>query len=155
MSQADNHRLSHSLTGPVYISAGILLLLALIVPLPWVSWGSEVDLHSGRVRETTWVVGIIVQREVHETWVSLHADPIGEPEWQYAVTDDWWGGGHPHWRYHGAVNQIRHVEKCTEGIAWDDDTQRTAAEEILRRWQSGDDSEADAYVMELSQTLSD
>lgn len=94
----------------VVIFIAVLLLLSLIVPLAWVSWGSEVDIHSGRVRKSVWVIGILVKREVEETWISSAAEPISEPEWHFAVTDQWWGGGHPHWNYHAAVNQIESIE---------------------------------------------
>ena len=134
---------------PVFISAGILFLLALIVPLPWVSWGSEVDIHSGRVRESTWVLGFLVKRKRHETWISLHADPIGEPAWRYVATNAWWGDGHPHWRYHDAVKQIQEVERISKGLGWDNDAWQAAADEMLRRLQSGDESEASDFVEQI------
>ncbi|PQO27181.1 hypothetical protein [Blastopirellula marina] len=135
--------------GPVFVSAAILLVLALIVPLPWVSWGSEVDIHSGQVRRSVWVVGMLVSRRVEETWISATASPLGEPEWRYAVTDSWWGGGHSHWRYHSAVHQIESLEKFWEEIHGDDAARQEAAEGILKRWQTGDDTEADQYVVAL------
>ncbi|RCS53015.1 hypothetical protein DTL42_09385 [Bremerella cremea] len=137
------------LPGPVFVSAGILLVLALLVPLPWVSWGSEVDIHSGQVRRSVWVIGMLVSRRVEETWVSTATSPLGEPEWRYAVTDGWWGGGHPHWQYHSAVHQIESVEKLWEEFPRDDAACQEAAEEILKRWQTGDDTEAVKYVMAL------
>lgn len=142
------------LPGPVFVSVAILLVLALLVPLPWVSWGSEVDIHSGQVRRSVWVVGMLVSRRVEETWVSTAASPLGEPEWRYAVTDDWWGGGYSHWRYHSAVHQIESVEKLWEEFPWDDAACQEAAEEILKRWQTGDDTEADQYVDTLLKRVS-
>lgn len=137
----------------VVIFIAVLLLLSLIVPLAWVSWGSEVDIHSGRVRKSVWVIGILVKREVEETWISSAAEPISEPEWHFAVTDQWWGGGHPHWNYHAAVNQIESIEKTFDAFSWDDEARKGVADEILRRWQAGDDRDADAYVRMLLDML--
>lgn len=143
------------LPGPVFVSVAILLVLALIVPLPWVSWWSEVDIHSGQVRRSVWVIGMLVSRRVEETWVSTATSPLGEPEWRYAVTDGWWGGGHSHWRYHSAVHQIESVEKLWEEFPRDDAACQEAAEEILKRWQTGDDTEVDQYVETLLKRVSE
>lgn len=92
---------------------------------------------------------MLVSRRVEETWISATASPLGEPEWRYAVTDSWWGGGHSHWRYHSAVHQIESLEKFWEEIHGDDAARQEAAEGILKRWQTGDDTEADQYVVAL------
>lgn len=91
-------------TGPVIGVSAVIVVLLLIAPLPWVSWGKEIDINSGRVRSTTWVVGFPISQRMEETWVSHATEPLGEPDWHYAVTHDWWNHVSPHYSCHGAVS---------------------------------------------------
>ncbi len=141
-------------TGPMIAAAAIVVLLLLLLPQPWVSWGSEVDINSGRVRESTWVVGIPIKQHVEETWVSQAAEPLGQPDWHYAVTHDWWNHVSPHYRYHTALAQMETIKLMDGLVPWDDQAQAKAAHDLLGCWQTGSDNTADEYIVRLEAMLS-
>ncbi|AGA29626.1 hypothetical protein [Singulisphaera acidiphila] len=140
----------------------MLLVFSLFGLFPWSGLNccqDDIDLTSGRIRFTRYLLWVPVRRIVNDstltTALSL-GDRTGlEPEWHPVVTLSPGLRHSPHYRFHAAIDQIRHLEICWEFGKMTLAARRETASHVLRLWrQSGDDFRARDYIQAvLAQAL--
>ncbi len=119
-----------------------LLGLSVFGLFPWSGvncWQDDIDITSGRIRYTRYLLWMPVQRSVKDsaltTAVAAPATATSRPAWQPVVTLSPGFHNSPHYRYHGAINQIRDLEICWE-FGWMTLAARAeTARQVLRLWQ--------------------
>ena len=119
-----------------------LLFLSLFGLFPWSRincWESEIDLNGGRLRHTRYVLWLPVSRAVRDSPLTQALAPgdrsnLGE-DWQPVVTLSPGWRHSPHYRYHGAIHQIRSLEISWEFGKMTPEARRETARVVLRLWQ--------------------
>ena len=145
--------------GLALLVPAVLLGLAEAGFFPWSGldcWTDEVDLGTGRTRHARFVYWYPARVEVHDSALTaalLPADLAGRPaEWHPVNTLSPGLRHSPHYRYHGAIWQIRELE-----LAWDlahatAAARRESARQVLRLWrEGGSDSQAGRYISALAE----
>ena len=140
------------------LSAAILVLLVLSFPQVIYRRIDEIDIRSGRVRSTRYVLFLRTGSSVVETPLSraLPAEPEGTPDWQLVNTFDGWSGVSPHHAYHGAINQTQHVALLWQLVPFDAEAKQMVAANVLKRWQAdGGYWGADRYLIAVDEAASE
>ncbi|MBW3598226.1 MAG: hypothetical protein KY475_13265 [Planctomycetes bacterium] len=129
--------------------------------VPWSPlncWHYDVDINSGRVRYTRYLLWQRVASRVEESALSRWADDAGapaRPEWRRVQTFSPGVGHSPHYRFHGALSQISLLEKTWELGRCSDDARGASANAILRLWQIGGAAAAEPYLRGLAEIAHD
>ncbi len=108
----------------------------------------DLDLHTGRVRHTRYLLFCQIGDRIEDTWLS-HALNISSdsPAWRRVNTFSPGVGSSPHYQFHGAIQQIKTLELAQNTIRFDPDARRQVAHRLLTLWQSGGSHlAADAFV---------
>src|SRR4051794_11210157 len=125
----------------------ILLFLSTIGFLPWSTINctqSDIALNSGRTRHTRYILGVPIARSVQDSALTRALSPedtvdSGE-QWQPVVTLSPGLHHSPHYRFHGAMGQIRELEICWESGKISPEVRRQTARQVLHLWrQTGND----------------
>jgi hypothetical protein len=139
----------------IRIYIGIALLAAILIvwdQFPWLirEHDIDVDLQTGRIRETRYVLCIPIKKQIIETPLSL-ALPANErdaarPDWQRALTFHGTSGICVGGQSEKAPTQIH-----TLGILWQLNSYAPEAREkmartVLRIWQRGDYHDVSKYL---------
>ncbi|MFH5805983.1 hypothetical protein [Alienimonas sp. DA493] len=115
----------------------------------------EVDLNSGRVRHTRFLLYCQVGERIEETWLSRAvAAPPGPADWRRVNTFSPGAGHSPHYQYHSAIHQIDTLALADEILPFTPDARRQVAERLLSSWRTSDDDETDDYVDEVGRIAS-
>lgn len=138
----------------VVIVLPMLLVFSLFGLFPWSGLNccqNDIDLTSGRTRFTRYLLWVPVRRIVNDstltTALSLRDRTRLVAEWRPVVTLSPGFHHSPHYRFHAATSQIRHLEICWEFGKMTQAARRETASHVLRLWrQSGDDSRAGEYI---------
>ncbi len=99
----------------------LLLALSMLGRFPWSGvncWQDDIDITSGRIRQTRYLLWIPVQRFVRDSALTKAARPeaatLSGPDWHPVVTLSPGLRHSPHYAFHGATDQIRELEFCWE-----------------------------------------
>ncbi len=131
-----------------------LLVLSLFGLFPWSGINcteGDIDLNSGRIRHTRYLLWLPVTRSVQDSALTRALPPEdrtnpGE-DWHPVVTLSPGLHHSPHYRFHGAMGQIRELEICWEFGKMTPAARRETARQVLRQWQqAGDDYPAGKYI---------
>ena len=131
-----------------------LLALSTIGFFPWSTINcsqSDIALNSRRTRHTRYLLGIPITRSVQDSALTRalsHEDTadLGE-NWQPVVTLSPGLHHSPHYRFHGAIGQIRELEICWEFGKMTQEARRQTARQVLHLWrQTGNYFEAGRYI---------
>lgn len=116
-------------------------------------WHDDVDITTGRVRHTRYLLFCQIGDRIEDTWISRAAGASNAlPDWQRVNTFSPGVRYSPHYRYHGAINQIQTAELADAMITFDPEARSKVANNLLRLWQnSGSDISADEYVEKVAQ----
>ncbi len=116
-------------------------------------WHEEVDISSGRLRHTRYLLYCQIGERVEDTWLSRNATDAGNPpDWHRVNTFSPGVGYSPHYRYHGALAQIEVLESADNAISFEAEARHKVADAVLASWQTtGSDSDAVEYVQEVSE----
>ncbi len=125
--------------------AFVVLVAALIfIPLfvPWtpINCGyDEVDIRTGRTRSSWYLAGCKVYQRVNASALSraLPREMVNgaKPEWKTVNTISPGLGYSPHHRFHGALHQIRTLERLWQDAKVDESGRRQMASHVLALWQ--------------------
>ena len=137
---------------------GIVFLAPFVVPV-FSSWSrincreQEVDVLSGRRRDTRYIYWVPVSREVTNTPLSeaLSSEFLKTalPRWEPVNSFGPYNRHSPHYIYHEAFSQIRELQLIWTEFEFDAPKRRESAQGLLREWQTaGGDSSADDYLRE-------
>jgi hypothetical protein len=134
-----------------------LLALSLIGLFPWSGINctrSDIDLNSGRTRFTRYLLWLPVTRSVQDSALTraLSPDDRTNPgeNWHPVVTLSPGLYHSPHYRYHGAISQIRELEICWKYGKMTPQARRETARQVLRLWhEAGSYFPADDYIQRV------
>lgn len=145
----------------------VFLLAVVVIPffIPWSPlncWHEEVDITTGRIRRQWILLFVTVAESIEETPLSevvLRGQPPTEtPQWQRINTFSPGVQYSPHYRYHGAGQQIRELAELWQlppPQSFPEELKEPTARHVLALWQEGSDSHAGDYLTELSALLHD
>ena len=92
----------------------VLLVLSLFGLFPWSGlncWQNDIDITSGRIRQTRYLLWVPVQRSVWDSALTRAVPPTvvagSRPDWHAVVTLSPGLHHSPHYRFHGAIHQIQ------------------------------------------------
>jgi hypothetical protein len=142
-----------------------LAVLAVVVSLlasrafqwsPLNCWHEDIDINSGRVRHTRFLLYCQIGDRTEETWLSrAYASPSYSPDWRRVNTFSPFVRYSPHYRYHGAIHQVEILRRCDELVPFESDARRKAAHRLLVLWQkTGSYFDADRYLQEIETVVS-
>jgi hypothetical protein len=158
MSQPTNRRRIISWTVLAALTAPVFLFGASLLGFfPWSPLNCthhDVDIHSGRVRLTRYIFWLRVQESVEDSALTKALRPedfsAPAPEWHHAVTLSPGLGHSPHYIFHSAIAQIRHLELAWSLAEFTPTARRASAKRILQLWQqTGGDDGAKPYLRAL------
>ena len=135
----------------------VLLALSLFGLFPWSGvncWQNDIDITSGRIRQTRYLLWVPVQRSVTDSALTKAVSPEAiidfKADWQPVVTLS--PGLHysPHYRFHGAIHQIQELEFCWESGKMTPAARKETARHVLRLWQqTGNYGRAGEYIQSV------
>lgn len=132
----------------------LVLISGVFVWSPLNCWHADIDINSGRVRRSWYLLYVQVRREIEPTWVSrAAAQPLGPAEWHRVTTFSPGTDHSPHYAYHSALAQVVSLEQQDALVMFTPQARRQVAREALRRWQAGSADEAEAYVHDVAETV--
>ncbi len=134
----------------VGVVTALSLFLVLSYVFPWSglnSWQGDIDINSGRLRETRLILFVQVRQRVEETWISKAIDaPLGPADWR---TMHVFGPGRrvsPNYRFGSSLAQLREVEKLLVHDSSDPSVQKELARRLLEAWQQGSPAAGDPII---------
>jgi hypothetical protein len=120
----------------------ILLVLSLFGLFPWSGlncWQNDIDITTGRIRQTRYVLWVPVQRSVWDSAVTRAVTPAAitgaRADWHPVVTLSPGLHHSPHYRFHGAIHQIQELELCWQSGKMTPAARTETARQLLRLWQ--------------------
>ena len=120
----------------------ILLALSLLGLFPWSGlncWQNDIDITSGRIRQTRYLLWIPVQRSVWDSALTKVVAPAmnsdSRVDWQPVVTLSPGLHHSPHYRFHGAIHQIQELEFSWVSGKMTPAARKKSAQQVLRLWQ--------------------
>ncbi|MEX1016852.1 MAG: hypothetical protein WDZ31_08900 [Phycisphaeraceae bacterium] len=140
---------------PAFV-AGVLLVLTsgIFVWSPLNCWHEEIDINSGRLRTTRYLLYVKVADETQQTWVSRAiSQPVGPADWHRVNTFSPGTGNSPHYLYHSAISQIRSFEQLDALLPFEPAAKKQVAVAVLQHWHQGTDHHVDPYLGEVSDTV--
>jgi hypothetical protein len=141
----------------------VLLIISLFGLFPWSGlncWQSDIDIRSGRIRQTRYLLWVPVRRFVRDSSLTKAMPST-------AATDssrDWHPVGtispglhhSPHYHFHGAFSQIRDLELCWEFGKMTPAAREETARNLLRLWQQNlNDFQAKDYLQAIEERTFD
>lgn len=150
-----SERRSWKVTGLAALIVVVLFLISgFFTWSPLHCWHDDVDIRSGRLRQTYYVLYVCISERTEETWLSRVREPANAPpDWRRVNTFSPWVSYSPHYAYHGALMQIAQLEQLDQLIPFQPDARREIADRLLTLWQASDSYyEAGEYVRKVSAT---
>lgn len=139
------------------ILGGVALLVASSL-FPWTRLNclhQDVDVRSGRLRDTRYLFYCRVSEQVRDSGISLALGPeagvAGTADWRRVITLSPPFTRHsPHYVFHSASAQIHSIEGAWQVAPFSSEAKREIARTLLLLWQrTGNDSGADEYVLKI------
>lgn len=120
----------------------------------------DVDVVTGRVRQTRYLFCCKVSESVHDTiltgWLPAEQVAAAQPDWRRVNTFSGLSNVSPHHTFHGAIGDIRRLDVAQSWVRLTDKAKQAAAERIVRLWQdANNDSEAGNYITRLESKAAD
>ena len=107
--------------------------------MPWTElncYHLRIDINSGRLRSEQYLYYKLIRSKEETTALSKVLYPDGNyppPEWHCVITFDPYINNSPHYRFHGAANQIKKFDFITKNMS---EVERLAvAHKIVAIWQ--------------------
>ncbi len=132
--------------------------LLLIVALPSgcsldvMSRHQDLDIHTGRIKTTTYVAFLPVCSATHDTAITkaLPGDQVkrAQAEWRKISTFYWLMPRSPYYEYHEAFGAIRMFEGVTSRICFSPAALQHVALQAVELWQKGDPGGSD-YLADI------
>ncbi|HHY86082.1 MAG TPA: hypothetical protein GYA07_11215 [Verrucomicrobia bacterium] len=119
-------------------------------------WHYDVDIRSGRVRYTRYLLFAQVAQRVEETALSKALQPEDlagvQPDWHRVAAFSPGVHHSPHYTFHSALGQMRELEMIWRTGGFTPAARRASARQVLRLWQRhGHDGSAQEYLRALSE----
>lgn len=148
-------RRSHWITLAV-IAPTLAVLFLISGCFQWSSlncWHDDVDVKTGRIRHSQYLLYCKTADRIEETWLSRANGSVdASPDWRRVNTFSPGVGHSPHYRFHGAILQIKTLELADNTTLFDPKARRKVANTLLALWQNSDSSfDADDFVENVAQ----
>ena len=122
------------------------LTVGLLIILPFVLWNlphaerldceyQDVDIASGKVRISKYFWHVPVSIEVKETEMSKALSTTNAPDWRRANLFIGSSGVSPHYAFHGAMSQVRRLERVWEYCKVPAEFRRKQAAQVIAAWK--------------------
>ena len=140
----------------------LLLVAALLIALSGVftwspvnCWHEDIDIRSGRIRYTHYMLWCRVSERISATAVSQALQPTdydaATPDWHHANTFSPGVRHSPHYRYHSAIFQARHLAALWGIVEFTPAARHQSALALVSAWQRGrGDDTAKPFLRALS-----
>ena len=89
----------------------------------------------GRLRQQWSIAGVKLRETEADTWMSRVMAHQGKADWRIARTAYYGNRNSPHYRFHGAISQIRMLEILDQMGALTPAGRREACQKVLKSWQ--------------------
>jgi hypothetical protein len=126
------------------MAAALSLLSQILIPgcfCDFLSYHEELDIRTGRIRTTNYLMFLPVWSTTHDTVIteSLPDDRVDgvEADWQKVNTFYWLIPYSPHWVHHGTLRDIGRYENATRTIRFTPKALQHVALRTTDLWQSG------------------
>lgn len=137
----------------------LLFWASLLGAFPWSAINcthQDIDITSGRVRVTRYVLWLRLRDSVEDSALTtaLRAGDYAtaKPAWHHAVTLSPGLRHSPHYKFHSAIAQIRHLEVVWSLAEFTPAARRASARRMLHLWQEdGNDAGANGYLRALEE----
>jgi hypothetical protein len=138
-----------------------LLGLSLLGLFPWSGlncWQDDIDIASGRIRHTRYLLWAPACRSVEETPLTRALAPEDlhgkRADWRPVVTFSPGYRHSPHYRFHSAISQVRTLKLLWDAGRATPEARRSDARRVLRMWQhSGGYHEVEGYLREIGERV--
>jgi hypothetical protein len=144
--------LRRCVAGLVVLIAGASLLVVsgVFVWSPINCWHEDIDIYSGRIRRTSYLLWCCVSDRVEETAISEALPPedlrARHPEWKRVNTFSPGVHHSPHYIYHGAITDAKLLADIWERGRFTPAERRQSTHTLLAAWQSGDMGEVEPIL---------
>ena len=141
------------------LSSVILISISGIFPWsPANCWHEEIDIRSGRIRYTRYILCCLISERITSTPLSEALQPSGSlaaiPEWHRVNTFSPGTHHSPHYAFHVAIVQARTLSMLWIATEFTPDAKRESAHRLLSAWQhSKSYFNAGHYLDALSQLV--
>lgn len=135
-----------------------IAIAGIFVWSPLNCWQEEVDIHSGRIRYSRFLLLICVTERVEDTMLSAVLPASGvmteTPDWRRVNTFSPFVQTSPHHDFHGAMGQLQNLKLCWEAGNFTPAAKRESAHRLLETWQrAGNCSAGSRYLESLAQFI--
>jgi len=130
---------------------GVLLILAYLFPTAIYRCQDEVDIRTGRIRHSQYILFVRTGRRIEASPLSKVL-PAGmedrvKPDWRLVNRFAMLSYSSPHYEYHDAPGQMNHLAMLWQRVPFTEDAKQQVALTVLQCWQSGGcDSGAERYI---------
>ena len=117
-------------------------------------WHDDVDINTGRVRHTRYLLFCKIGDRIEDTWLSrVRINSNTSPDWRRVNTFSPGVGYSPHYRFHGALHQIVTLELADKTVPFNPDARRKVSNTLLALLKNdSSDFDADEFVKKVVQT---
>ncbi len=117
-------------------------------------WHEDIDINTGRVRRTRFLLYLQIDDHIEDTWLSSAINnPTPSPDWRRVNTFSPGVGYSPHYLFHGALYQIKILELADSIIPFDPDARLQVADKLRELWQlNGSSFKAGTFAEKVSET---
>lgn len=120
----------------------------------------DVDIHSGRLRRTSYLLFCQVRERIEETTVSKELrsgnTELDSAEWRRVLASSPGLSPSPHYSYHSTANQMESLEKLWHAAHFTPEARIESARRLLAAWQLGRNYHlADRYLQALGDIVYD
>ncbi|TWU32663.1 hypothetical protein Q31b_58210 [Novipirellula aureliae] len=133
----------------------VLLLISGLFPWsPLNCWHEDVDINTGRVRHTRYLLFCQIGDRIEETWLfRANSNSNVSPDWRCVNTFSPGLGHSSHYHFHGAIHQINTLGLADNVVPFDPNARHKVAHRLLTLWQnSGSHFDADEFVEKVVRT---
>jgi hypothetical protein len=96
----------------------------------------EVDINSGKIKYTTYILFIPIHTEISKTELSNYAEITPNSCWKYVNLFVGMSKVSPHYKFHGAIAQIQEIELAWTLSKASPEQRRIDTARLLKSWQS-------------------
>ena len=130
----------------------LLLVSGLFQWSPLNCWHEDIDIKTGRIQHTRYLLFCQIGKRTEETWLSQSVpDRLKTaPDWHRVHTFSPGVAHSRHYRFHNAINQIKTLEMLSNHVTYDLAAKQAIANKVLELWNSSDsDREAEDFVNQV------
>ncbi|MBN2019578.1 MAG: hypothetical protein JW749_05070 [Sedimentisphaerales bacterium] len=112
------------------------------------------DINTGRIREARYVFCLPIKKVVKDSILTKTLGPLVQnnpPDWKHVNEFSFIRNVSPHFKYHGAISDIKQIEITWDMYAFSEEARLKMAQTILELWRTdGDDSRSGYYINDVA-----